>query len=490
MEVVLLIIRLLLFAILAIAGIGKLLDREGSEKAVKAFGTPEPLVKTLAVLLPIAELIFGFCLLFVSFSWIGAAGALLLLVTFIGGMLIQMIKGEAPDCHCFGQIHSEPVGPKSLIRNIVIAILPIVLLLSGRHNQGFALGETNAAIASNVVLAAVVVTVFVGVVYLLKLVKENAALKRQFDLIEMLETGGTLIERDEAGDPTDSLPIGAPFPDFTLPDTSGKSVSFNHLIADPIPKLFLFVGPDCRPCKAMLDEFADWKREFAGKVRLVFVSKGTADENLERFGDDLSTGMLLQNKMEFASLLHIKWTPAAIYVGSDGNIASHPAVGDMAIRDLVAKLRTEDISKPGYHVKNNAKRGRVKIGEAIPEFAATDISGNAITRQTLMGKTTLAFFLSTTCSYCGEVVDQIRKWENSADRNGTNAIMFSEGDIETHRNYGLSTPIVIDEGYKLSSNFGMFGVPSAVLIDESGTIASETAVGGPMIWSLIGRKPE
>jgi peroxiredoxin/uncharacterized membrane protein YphA (DoxX/SURF4 family) len=490
MEAVLLIIRLLLFAILAIAGVGKLLDREGSEKAVKAFGTPDSLVKTFAFLLPIGELIFGFCLLFVSFSWIGAAGALLLLVTFIGGMLIQMIKGEAPDCHCFGQIHSEPVGPKSLIRNIAIAILPIVLLISGRPNQGFALGESDAAIASNTVLATVVIAVFVGAVYLRRLAKENAVLKRQLDLIEMLETGGTLVERDEAGDPTDSLPIGAPFPDFTLPDTAGKFVTFDHLIADPVPKLFLFVGPDCRPCKAMLDEFAEWKREFDGKVRLVFVSKGGVAENLERFGEDLSAGMLLQNKMELASILHIKWTPAAIFVGADGNIASHPAVGDIAIRDLIAKLRTEDFSTAGYYVKNSQKRGRVKIGEPIPEFAVTDLAGNSISRDAFIGKTTLAFFLSTTCSFCGEVVDQIRKWENSGDKNGTNAIMFSEGDIETHKNYGLSTPIVIDEGYKLSSNFGMFGVPSAVLIDEAGKIASETAVGGPMIWSLIGRKPE
>jgi peroxiredoxin/uncharacterized membrane protein YphA (DoxX/SURF4 family) len=490
MEVLLLIVRLALFAILALAGIGKLLDRDGSEKAVKAFGTPEPLVKAVALLLPIAELIFAYCLLFVSFAWLGAAGALLLLVTFIGGMLVQMIKGEAPDCHCFGQIHSEPVGPKSLIRNVVIAVLPIALLISGRSNQGYALGSTDAAIAANVVLASVVVALAIGAAYLRRSLAENVALKRQLDLIEMLETGGTLIERDEAGDPTDSLPIGAPFPDFKLPDTSGRFVTFDHLIGEPIPKLFLFVGPDCRPCKAMLAEFSEWKREFEGRVRVVFVSKGTAAENIERFGDDLAAGMLLQKKMEFASVLHVKWTPSAILVRADGTIASHPAVGDIAIRDLVAKLRTEDISKPGYLIQNSQKRGRVKIGEPVPEFSVTDLSGNTITRESLIGNVTLAFFLSTTCGYCGEVVDQIRKWESSADRNGTKAIMFSEGDVDTHKNYGLSTPIVIDEGYKLSNNLGMFGVPSAVLIDEEGAIASETAVGGPMIWSLIGRRPE
>lgn len=490
MEAVLLVIRLALFVILAVAGIGKLLDREGSGKAVAAFGTPEPFVKTFAILIPIAELIFAFCFLFPTYSWLGAAGALLLMVTFIGGMLVQMIKGEAPDCHCFGQIHSEPVGPKSLIRNILIAILPIVLLISGRVNQGYALGDAFGQIASNVVLAALVVMAIVSISYLFRLSKENSSLKRRVELIEMLDNGGVPIERDEAGDPTDSLPIGAPFPDFTLSDTSGKMVTFDHLISDPLPKLFLFVGPTCKPCKAMLEEFAEWKREFEGRIRLVFISKGSASENIDRFGDDLSAGMLLQKNMEFAGELHIKWTPAAIFVNAEGNVASHPAVGDMAIRDLVGKLRSEDFSKWGYHIKNSQKRGRVKIGEAIPEFETVDLNGNPVTRQTFLGKPTLAFFLSTTCGYCGEVIDQIRKWERSPERNGTNAIVFSDGDVETHRSYGLETPIVIDSGYKLSGNLGMFSVPSGVIINENGVIASETALGGPMIWSLVGRKPE
>jgi peroxiredoxin/uncharacterized membrane protein YphA (DoxX/SURF4 family) len=490
MELLLLIIRLLLFVILAVAGFAKLLDREGAEKAVRAFGTPDPFVRTFAVLIPISELIFGFSLLFVTYSWIGAAGALLLMVTFIGGMLVQMIKGESPDCHCFGQIHSEPVGPKSLIRNILIGVLPIVLLISGRENQGFALGDSGGQIFSNVVLAVLSVVAIVAVSYILRLTRENALLNRRVELMEMLETGGTMIERDNAGDPSDSLPIGAPFPDFKLPDVSGKLVTFEHLLADPVPKLFIFVGPACKPCKAMLDDFATWKVELDGKLRLVFVSKGSAAENLERFGEDLSTGMLLQKNMEFASELHIKWTPAAILVGADGNLASHPALGDMAIRDLIGKLRSENIANPRYHVKNSQKRGRVKIGETIPDFETRDLNGTEITRETFLGKQTLVFFLSSTCGYCGEVVDQIRKWETSADRKGTNAIVFSDADEEKHRNYGLSTPIVIDPGYKIAGNLGIYGAPSGVIIDEQGVIASETAIGGPMIWSLIGRKPE
>ena len=36
------------------------------------------------------------------------------------------------------------------------------------------------------------------------------------EFLETLENGGAPIERDDMGNPTDALPIGAPFPDFSL----------------------------------------------------------------------------------------------------------------------------------------------------------------------------------------------------------------------------------------------------------------------------------
>jgi hypothetical protein len=34
----------------------------------------------------------------------------------------------------------------------------------------------------------------------------------------------------------------------------------------------------------------------------------------------------------------------------------------------------------------------------------------------------------------------------------------------------------------------MFGTPSGVIIDESGTIVTETATGAPNIWALVGKR--
>ena len=69
-----------------------------------------------------------------------------------------------------------------------------------------------------------------------------------------------------------------------------------------------------------------------------------------------------------------------------------------------------------------------------------------------------------------------------------NLIVFSQGDEEAHKEIGLKSPILLDEGYKTAEQFGMFGTPSAVLINEKGKIVSETAIGASNIWALIGKR--
>ena len=486
MEITLLIIRLMLFGVFAIAGAGKLLDIDGSEKAVRAFGVPGSISKPIGLLIPIAELIIAFLVLFVSTSWFGSIGTLLILSIFTVGMLWQLKHGNAPDCHCFGQIHSEPVGPKSLVRNLVIAAFAIVLAAAGRSGQGLPLGETAESIIQNLVLAVLSIAVVISASYLRRLTNDNRRLLRRIEFLEMLDNGGQPIERDEAGNPIDSLPIGAPFPDFQLNDTRNRVVTFEHLLADHKPKVFLFVGPNCEPCKALLPDFAKWRDEFGKKLRLVFVSSGSAADNLERFGEELSNGMLLQTNKELSNMVHCKWTPTALFVSADGNIAGHPAVGEAAIRDMFDRLKNEDFNKQRFYLSSPGKPGRIKIGQSVPEFSIEDLNERTITRENLVGRQTLAVFLSTTCSFCSTVADQIREWERS-DTNGTQVIVFSEGDRSLHEEMGLRSSILIEPGYSTAIKLGMFGVPSGVLVDENGVIASETAVGGPAIWSLVGK---
>lgn len=485
MDIVLLILRLILFGVFAVAGISKLLDPEGAKKAMRDFGTPDEFSDFFAIGLPFAEIVFAVCLLFVSMSWVGAAGALLLLTTFIGGMIWQMAQGNAPDCHCFGQVHSEPVGKKSLIRNIVFALMALVLLFSGRDNQGLDLAATSSGMVQMVLILFLVILGVLLLGYLVKVATQQNEIMRRLGVLEFATGDPEAVQRNEAGDPSDGLPIGAPLPDFALPDASGRAVRFENLLADNKPFLFLFVGTDCGPCESLIPEFDEWETELKDKLNLVFISSGDASESQAKFGGSGNRLLLIDKKRSFAVAVNAKWTPTGLYVDSDGNIASHVAAGDIAIRRLVDQVKSRDLNADFVYFLGLNGHRRPNIGQR-PEFKVTDIAGGEITHEDLIGRKTLAVFTSPTCGHCGELMKQIREWESESRPHRPRMLIFTDGKAEDEKAHGLQAPIVIDDGYKTGVKFGMRGVPSAVLVDETGTVVSEAAIGSNNIWSLIG----
>src|SRR5215203_7349546 len=264
MEVLLLLIRIFLAGVFALAGVGKLMDLTGSEKAVKEFGVPVEFAKPLSVALPSAELLIAALLLLVSTAWLGAIGAVLLLAVFIGGMIWHMAKGNAPDCHCFGAIHSEPVSKKSLIRNIVFAILAFFLVARGADNQGLSFSDLTSEMAIQLFLGLATIGLLGAVVFYLKKISEQQTkIMRRIEILELVshEGGGHEVKREDAGDPHDSLPIGAIAPDFELPDLSGRIVTLEQLLKGVKPLLFFFVSPTCGPCQGLLPEIEEWQTE-------------------------------------------------------------------------------------------------------------------------------------------------------------------------------------------------------------------------------------
>lgn len=491
MDGVLLAIRLILFGIFALAGIGKLLDLEGSRKAVKDFGVPEEIAGTLGILLPIFELVIAVALLFVSASWFASVAGLALLLLFIGGMSYQIARGKAPNCHCFGQIHSEPVGKGSLIRNIIFAGLAIVPVVSGRERQGVDLLSREVG-GMQIILGFVLIMLVAAVLfYLKKIMDQQTMILRRIDLLETISSDGVPVDRNEAGNPEDALPIGSPFPNFRLPNLGGRVFEFEHMLADAKPILFFFIGPNCVPCKALLPEIEAWSAEFSSRVKFVFITSGKPDENIEKFGGASVSTILLQEKREVADFVHARWTPTALFVGADGLIASRPAVGDNAIRDLVDKIKEENLEAEFVYFANGnggAPNMSPKIGELIPEFTLNDLGGKKFSAGDIRGKKTLVTFWSTTCHHCADMMEELKVWEKERLPSDPDIIVFSDVEPGEDHGLGLRSTMLIDAGYKTGEKFGMFGTPSAVLINEEGKIVSETAVGAPNIWALMGKK--
>ncbi len=134
--IALLIARLLLALVFAVAGVAKLADRTGSSQAVRDFGLPAALAAPLGILLPLAELAVAAALIPTSTAWWGAVGALALLTLFVAGIGINLARGRKPDCHCFGQLHSAPAGWSTLLRNGALAAVAGFVLWQGREGAG------------------------------------------------------------------------------------------------------------------------------------------------------------------------------------------------------------------------------------------------------------------------------------------------------------------------------------------------------------------
>ncbi|HQY31233.1 MAG TPA: MauE/DoxX family redox-associated membrane protein, partial [Thermomicrobiales bacterium] len=131
MDVIFLLARLGLAAVFVVAAIGKLMDLSGSAQAMGNFGVPARFTRLTGTALPILELIVAVFLIPVGTAFWAALLGTLLLLGFIAGISNLLRKGEAPDCHCFGAIHSEPVGKATLVRNGLFLVLAIVILAGG-----------------------------------------------------------------------------------------------------------------------------------------------------------------------------------------------------------------------------------------------------------------------------------------------------------------------------------------------------------------------
>ncbi|MDQ4120576.1 MAG: redoxin domain-containing protein [Acidobacteriota bacterium] len=487
MEIILLVARLILAAVFAVAGIAKLFDRAGSEKAIVDFGVPESLAKPLSVLLPLVEIATAILLLPLVTAWFGAVSALLLLLVFVSGIAYNFARGNTPDCHCFGQIHSEPVGWSTLIRNSVLAGIAGFVVFAGRETAGasaFAwLNDLNSAEKMNLIFGALTIGLLAFIAFKLKDIQaQQVVLQRHIELLQLGEGGSATVERENAAPPAEGLPIGALIPPFSLPDASGKQFSSESLVKANKPSLLFFVSPNCKPCAALLPEIEDWRRQFGEKINFIFVSSGEARENVEKFGTEKT--VLLQKNTETMTLFRAKWTPTAVLINADGTIGSRLATGDTAIRALLQSIKP---NLSNGHVPKNflIPQNNSKLGEPAPQFSLQDLDGKQVKLEQFRGKKTLLLFWGTGCGFCQAMLPDLQNWERRSNR-AAELLVVSRGDVETNRKQNLNSPILLEQATEIQNLFGANGTPTGVIIDENGKIASEVAIGAEEVFALIG----
>jgi peroxiredoxin len=322
--------RVVLAAVFATAAVAKLRDRQGTFRALIGFGVPDRALRAGVILLPLAELATAVALLPKPTAQWGGLAALVLLLGFTGGIVNAMIRGRAPDCNCFGQLHSEPVGWRTLLRNGALAVPAVLVTVDGPGPSIPAwVGDRSGA-----ELAAVAGFAAAALLGLLAV-----RLRRERDSIsQSLANARAELKTMPLG-----LPVGVAAPDFTLPSLQGGDVSLEELRARGSPVALLFVSPGCGPCTKVFSNASRWQRPLADDITLALVSTGTPEENQAAVGNG-ETRVLLQENHEVNEAYRVRSTPVAVMVNQEGRIAS-PAVPGTAIESLIRVTLRENAER-------------------------------------------------------------------------------------------------------------------------------------------------
>ncbi len=320
MDTVLILARLLLAGVFFVTAAAKLADMSGSRRALEGFAVPRRLVPAGAVAIPAAELLAAGLLIPVATARLGALLALMLLLAFMLGIVAALRRGQAPDCHCFGQLHSRPAGRETVVRNVVLAVATMFVLIAGPGQS-----LRSWAAESDGTLVALAGTSLIGIVLAYacwSLWRENRRLTGRHGQAEELTP----------------LEVGTPAPEFSVSDLSGGTRTSSDVLGQE-RSILVFVSSSCGPCVGLLPELARWRHMLAGRLAIHVVAAGDESEN-RRLADEHDVPMLLDRGSRAAAAFGVSATPSAVELDESRTVASYPAAGGPAIEGLIrAALR-------------------------------------------------------------------------------------------------------------------------------------------------------
>ena len=390
----------------------------GDRQADRPLGNPDRaawvrrsriLVGTLAIGLPLGELAVGALLLYAPTRLIGAAGALGLLALFSTVIAVSLARGRTPDCHCFGQLHSEPASSKTLARNAVLAGIAALTLGAGIAGQtpsafGWA---ANAGTVEILAVAAGVVAVALlsgGILAFLSLTRSYGSVLLRLERMELrLAEAG--IDMDEHDAPQElGLEPGTSAPAFVAVDTTEGEVSLDDLLAPGLPLLLLFTSSSCGPCSALLPSVAAWQAEHAQELTIAIANGSDSETSRAEAAEHGLEHMLVDESLALFEAFEANSTPNAVLVAADGTIASWAAAGADAIEQLLTTVlagapETEEQGLP--------------VGSPAPEVELVGLDGDPLLLSRFAGEETLLLFWNPGCGFCSSMRDEVLAWEQS-----------------------------------------------------------------------------
>ncbi len=350
---------LILAAVLAIGGVGKLGESSADGVAsLRDLRVPEVLVRGwVARLHPWAEIAVavGLLALRTPLRWVAAVAALALTATYAALVAAALRRQEAVRCNCFGR-STEVVRRSTLARNLlllgagVLAVVdcavadasPITRIFSGGIDRLAWVG----AVAAVGLLAWLIGRGSAGAAARQSVTGPNRAAPladragrgHGHDHGSHDHAGHDHAGHDHAGADADADERD-PIPDVELVDAAGIHVRARELVAQR-GVVLLFLEPECGACGLLLGQLPAWRsvlHELAiFPVRSLPAGAALDSAQGEPFNIHIPGAHWIEQQAAHAC--GAEFTPTAVLLGADGLIAGGPEVGGFAVRAFLGEI--------------------------------------------------------------------------------------------------------------------------------------------------------
>src|SRR3989449_1475974 len=290
------------------------------------------------------------------------------------------------------------------------------------------------------------------------------------------------------------LEIGTLVQDFQDPDLSGKNVSLSDFRGRRV--LLIYWNPECGFCDMLAADLAPLQTALKkNNTEVVLVTYGDVESNRKlavEHGLD-STILLIENSpaKEFIvnELFKHRGTPSAYLLDEQKRVIQALAVG----MDDILRIAREACDRQGSIRKLPLTESRIvrdglKAGTPAPVFILPDIHGGTVALDQFRGRKVLLVFSDPQCAPCDQLAPKLAELHRKHENNGLAVVMVGRGDPEQNRKkagqHRIEFPVVLQEKWKLSRQYGIFATPVAFLVGKDGVIARNVATGPDEIMTL------
>jgi peroxiredoxin len=333
-----------------------------------------------------------------------------------------------------------------------------------------------------------------------QLVKQQGRILLRLDA---LERGATTSDHDSSVSHEhfgfEGLPSGAVFPGFELPDLSGKTRALADFRGERL--LLIHWSFKCGFCEAIAEDLASLEADFEKQnAQIVLLASGDESFNREhatRHG--LKAVTLLLKGQQIPEPFEQQGTPVAYFLDERAQVAAPFASGAdevLALARRIAASADPIQPKPERRqlrsertlAESRIERNGLKPGTRAPDFRLPDLQGQTVSLNDYRGRRVLLVFSDPNCGPCDELAPHLSRLHQQHESNRLAIILVGRGSKEENlskaEEFGFQFPVVLQDKWKLSKEYGIFATPVAFLIAKNGLIAKDVAVGKNAILAL------